>query len=462
MRKAMIAAVLSSSVWVLLCNAHGKESTMSYRHFNVIEHDGKVSSTEPIPADPAPLWAQDVLQERWDWSNGPNPDLPYFQGPIPFVLPPKEGSDEPFYGHNHQPDITWLANGDLMAIWYTTRQEVGTELTVLASRKRAGSSRWDPSSEFFSAPDRNMHGSALLHDGKGTVFHFNGMGRQGETGWTNLALLLRISTDNGRTWTPARPISSGAEYKRRHQVIAGTVLMQNGTLAQPCDAVPSMEGGTALHLSRDGGQTWSDPGQGKPAPTFAQHAVGQGTIAGIHAGVAELKDGRLMALGRGNNIQGRMPMSLSDDLGKTWIYSASPFPPIGGGQRLVLMRLREDPLLLISFTEPGAQAGREPSVGMEFTDADGNSFTGYGMYAALSYDEGQTWPTRKLLTPGKGDFDGGAWTRTFTATPTRAEHAGYLAATQTPDGVIHLISSRLHYQFNLKWLQTPSPSIDSN
>ncbi|HCZ02599.1 MAG TPA: hypothetical protein DHV39_04180, partial [Verrucomicrobiales bacterium] len=51
-----------------------------------------------------------------------------------------------------------------------------------------------------------------------------------------------------------------------------------------------------------------------------------------------------------------------------------------------------------------------------------------------------------------GDWNGGAWTQEFTATPTRAEHAGYLAATQTPDNVIHLISSRLHYRFNLPWL----------
>ena len=36
---------------------------------------------------------------------------------------------------------------------------------------------------------------------------------------------------------------------------------------------------------------------------------------------------------------------------------------------------------------------------------------------------------------------------------THAETAGYLAATQTPDGIIHLISSRLHYRFNLAWLR---------
>jgi len=89
---------------------------------------------------------------------------------------------------------------------------------------------------------------------------------------------------------------------------------------------------------------------------------------------------------------------------------------------------------------------------MTFLSQNGQEFTGHGMYAALSFDQGTTWPVRKLLTPGNGDFDGGAWTRKFTATPTRAEHAGYLAATQTPNNVIHLISSRLHYRLNLAWL----------
>ena len=63
----------------------------------------------------------------------------------------------------------------------------------------------------------------------------------------------------------------------------------------------------------------------------------------------------------------------------------------------------------------------------------------------------------KLVTPGSGGFDGGAWTRTFTAAPDNAEHAGYLACTQSPDGTIHLISSRLHYRFNLAWLKQPAP-----
>ncbi|MFO7775634.1 MAG: sialidase family protein, partial [Candidatus Hydrogenedentota bacterium] len=169
------------------------------------------------------------------------------------------------------------------------------------------------------------------------------------------------------------------------------------------------------------------------------------------------EDGRLMGLGRGDNIDGRMPMSISDDMGETWTYSASEFPPIASGQRLVLTRLREGPILFVSFTDTRG-GDRE---GMLFPDAEGDAFRGYGLFAALSYDEGATWPVRKLVTPGAGEYDGGAHHGHFEATPTNAEHGGYLAATQTPDGVIHLISSRLHYRFNMEWLETPAAPVDT-
>jgi hypothetical protein len=458
-----IAILSKKEIYLLGCISGGflsngdmMTNAITYRHFNVVEENGSVVSTQPVSVDKMPMWADDVSQQTWDWSLGPASQTPYFNGPVPYVLPPKEKSGEPFYPHNHQPAIAWLTNGDLMAIWYSARYEVGTELTVLASRKRVGLDYWDPSSEFFKAPQRNMHGSSIFHDGNGRILHFNGMGRHGEEGWSNLALLLRESFDNAQTWTAACPVSSGTEYNYRHQVISGLFQTTAGLLIQPCDAVPYGQGGTALHISQDDGLNWEDPGQGKPVSAFEQNAVGYGTIAGIHAGVVELKDGRLMALGRGDSINGRMPMSLSDDGGRTWRYSASPFPSIATGQRLVLLRLREGPILLVSFTDADAQAAREPITGMMFTDSNGQEFVGFGMYAAVSYDEGETWPCQKLVTPGHGDYDGGAWTGAFTATPTRAEHAGYLAATQTPDGVIHLISSRLHYQFNLKWIQTPS------
>ncbi len=430
--------------------------SITYRHFDVEEQGGLVIRTNPVEEGELPLWAIDVQQKKWNWKNkGKTNETPYFIPPIPFVIPPESGSNEPFHQHNHQPSIAWMENGDLLAIWFSTMKEAGTEMTVLASRLRAGSDAWDPSSEFFKAKDRNMTGSSLFKNSDGALYHFNSMGAAGETGWANLALLLRISKDNGRTWTAAEPIVPKIEG--RHQVISGTIKTAAGVFIQACDAHWSSSGGTALHISKDGGRTWVDPGEGKATPAFTPAEKGEGTIAGIHGGVVELKDGRLLALGRSDNIDGRMPMSISDDLGETWTYSASPFPPIHSGQRLVLMRLSEGPILLVSFTHFPKRD--DEGEGMMFTDSGGQELAGRGMYAALSYDEGKTWPVRKLLTPGNGTYDGGGWTGEFAASPTQAEPRGYLAATQTPDGVIHLISSRLHYRFNLKWLETPAEPI---
>ena len=142
-------------------------------------------------------------------------------------------------------------------------------------------------------------------------------------------------------------------------------------------------------------------------------------------------------------------MSISADMGRTWTYHASPFPPISGGQRLVLTRLNEGPIFLGSF---GAS--------MEFRDSAGSTFTGSGLFAALSHDEGQTWDLRRLITPGglPRIVDGGGNTGTFTMSDTSAEPRGYMSIHQSPDNVIHLIGSKQYYAFNLTWLrQDPLP-----
>lgn len=434
--------VLAAALYVCLAASPAPlladEPVTAYHHFDVTETQGQITSLKPITPDSPPAWSINVAQQNYVWTQGPSPDQPYFQKPIAFVIPPAEGSDEPFYKHNHCPAITYCDNGDLLAIWFSTQREDGLEMTILASRLRVGATAWDPASEFFKAEQRNMTGSSLLRDDTGQLYHFNGMGPAGVKGWKDLALLMRTSEDNGATWSAPRSIAQGPSYQMRRQVIAGPIITRDGTLIQPCDGNPTHEGPTALHISEDGGKTWHDSG---------------GDIRGIHAGIVELNDGRLMAFGRSQPIDGRMPISYSDDRGKTWTYKASPFPPIYGGQRLILRRLNEGPILLVSFT--WNRKGDEPQ-GMTFLDARGGSFTGYGMFAALSFDEGETWPIRKLLTPGEGELNGGAWTRTFTTSQDHAEPAGYLAATQTPDGVIHLISSALHYQFNLAWLKQPN------
>lgn len=416
--------------------------------FRIVESDAELQHSGEEWSVPAVRRDISAGESMWDIPS----DTPLYLPPIPFVVAPQCGNGVPFYRHNHQPAVTWCDNGDLLAIWFSANEENGREVTVLSSRLKAGCGEWEEAREFFRVPDRNLTGSSLLNDGNGTLLHINGMEASGD--WQNLAMIARRSHDNGATWSAPEIIAP--EHTRRHQVIAGPSITAEGWIIQACDAGPGGNDGTALHISRDGGHTWEDPWDGAPLPDFSDGGVGS-TIAGIHAGVVQLADGSLMALGRGNSIAGsdgklHMPMSISRDMGRTWTYSASPLPPIDGGQRLVLRRLNEGPLLLVSFTGH-PQRTPETDRGMEFTAPDGTKAKGYGMYAAVSFDDGRTWPVRRLVTDSVPRFlDGGAWTGFFESDSTHAEPRGYLCATQTPDGIIHLLSSRLHYRFNLAWL----------
>jgi sulfatase modifying factor 1 len=298
---------------------------------------GKMPKAEPLPIPALPLNRRNVKQKiPPDLAKGPDPEEPYFRGPREYVKIPA-GSNGPIYSeHNHDPALVDCPNGDLLAIWYSCRTESGRELTILASRLRYGSEQWEPASVFWDAPDRNDHAPAMWYDGRDTIYHFNGLSAVGT--WGSLALIMRVSTDSGATWSKARLIA--LEHGHRNQPVESVFRTRQGGIIVPCDAGPGDNDGTAIHISRDRGKTWTDPGAGRLPPRFASGEVGA-WIAGIHAGVVQLEDGSLMALGRGNNIDGRMPMSISKDMGETWTYSASEFPPIGGGQRLILRRLQQ-------------------------------------------------------------------------------------------------------------------------
>ena len=369
----------------------------------------------------------------------------FWAPPVPYIIKPSD--DTPYYRHHHQPAVTWCSNGDLLAIWFSCDAESGREMVMLSSRLKKGQSEWTEAELFFKVPDRNMTGCSLLHLPDGRLMHMNGVSNSGD--WQNLAMCIRFSSDNGMTWS--RPELAAPEHTKRHQVIAGPIVTTDGRIIQCCDAGAGSHDGTAVHISTDNGKSWKDPWDGAPMPSFNDVESGT-TIAGIHAGIVELADGSLMTLGRGNTLtdgNGRrhMPMSISDDGGKTWTYRCSGLPPIDGGQRLVLMRLKEGPIMLVSFTDHPQRTPAEDR-GIVF---DGTK--GYGMFVALSFDEGKTWPVKKLMTDGtERMLDGGAWTKQFIMDATHAEPRGYLAGTQSPDGMIHILSSRLHYRFNLEWI----------
>jgi hypothetical protein len=151
----------------------------------------------------------------------------------------------------------------------------------------------------------------------------------------------------------------------------------------------------------------------------------------------------------------RTPISHTRDWGETWTYEASEFPPFTSSQRAAMIRLREGPILICTYTDTWKDKEKR---GLPFTDAYGGEFTGRGLFAALSFDDGKTWPVRRLVTPGGPDQRVQTTNRTmFTLGDTQAEPVGYMSATQSRDGLIHLVTSKNHYVFNLAWIRQLPP-----
>ncbi len=433
---------------------------------------GEMPATPPLPLPAPPLHCPDVDRARSNqMTRAVPPDEPCFSGPRVFVKIPANSTGPMYSTHNHDPGIAECPNGDLLAIWYSCVLEPGTELSVLASRLRQGAEEWDPASVFYDTPDRNDHGPAIWWDGDRTLCHFNGNYEglwSSQTG-TMTGTILRISTDNGATWSAARQIGAFP------QANVATLKTREGHIIASADG-PDWT--TVIYVSEDGGTTWIDPAEGRTMKEYAQPGGLGPRIAGIHAGIVQLKDGRLMALGRYDHparqqrFHRRAPLSISSDMGRTWNYSASEFPAISSSQRSALIRLREGPLLYCSFTDMVTKRDAEGRVvgafklqereGLLFRDRMGRQFIGYGLYAALSDDEGGAWPIRKLVTPGGPPRDQGSTDNSiFQLSAVSAEPKGYLALCQATDGMIHLISSKLHYSFNLAWLREMPAVADS-
>ena len=384
---------------------------------------GELPKTKPLPVPPPPLHQQNVVQRSIEEvSKGPDPDKPYFKGPRRYVNIPRHMEGPVYASHNHSPDIVACPNGDLLATWYSCVSERDREMTIAGARLRYGQEQWDRASLFWDGPDRNDVASGLWSDDDGKIYWSTGLSTG--AGYSQSAKVLRTSTDSGATWS--RPTLRGAGRIRGVFPDKVAFKLNDGTLV----------GDAFSHLlfSRDNGMTWTNPG---------------GDIRGHHVCAVQLNDGRFLALTRSEEVDGMMAMSISDDLGKSYTYSASEFPPIEGGQQSVLLRLKEGPLFFGSFADWGT----------EITDASGEKRMVRGLFSAVSTDEGKTWPHMRLVTddgPGHPveSTNGGL----FTMSAGNSEYQGYCNGCQTADGLIHIISSRQHFTFNLKWLMTPAPA----
>ena len=380
--------------------------------------------------------------------------VPLFFGPFEYVHFESWVTDESggplFSQHNHAPGLGVQPDGSLIVTWFSCVAETGREPSYAFSTLTAAglpSGAWSHAGLFFKSADRGEQTSLFHTSQSSEMSWFASLGSAG--GYLNSTVVRRgHATSSG--WGVATIVTKetrGATvslpgHGDGHIPFERIVELSDGTWGMSSTVLdcPHAKGACSqVLLSADKGRSWRPTG-------------------GYHSGISqfvELRDNKTwLALGRAgsNTPTSAIPWltrSVSTNRGRSWTHEwQTGLWPLGGGHRHVFFRLQEGPLLLISFTG-----------GSNCTTVSGNTRRISGLYAALSEDEGETFTVMKPLvneafaSKELPTLDGKHWTMSNST----AEPLGYTSARQDEHGVIHVVSSRLSYHFNLVWLRSPPP-----
>ena len=324
----------------------------------------------------------------------------------------------------HNSAIQVLPNGDLLAAFYNTPvSEDDPDQTVITMRRRAGSDDWDMPEPFPVFADAGLAAPVIWNDPAhratpgGQTWFFWGFARL--IGAPPFA--FATSSDNGATWSAAHlPVFPQAIGRYVSQPINSVVRGPDGAIYLPTDSTGRDADGngsiSAVWKSADDGRTWSDTG---------------GRTAGRHTTIVFANNGDLLGFGgKNSSIEGRMPLATSHDDGRTWTKSKLPFDPLASGERPSVIRLASGRLFFTGDFNPKNQKHLHKD----------------GAYAALSSDDGKTWTIKHL--------------------PPDILTVGYVTATQGPDGVIHIATTKnkpnVEIELNEAWVMDSEASADAS
>ena len=279
---------------------------------------------------------------------------------------------------------------------------------------------------------------ALVVTAKGTLLAFCEGRKTSRSDHGDIDLMLRRSSDAGRTWDPQRIV-----YEE-----GGTEKI---TIGNPCAVVDEQTGRVWLAFCRnndrvfmthsaDEGKTWATPveiTEKVKEPEWGWYATGPGH--GIQLKHGEHKGRLVLPCDCGNSKgwgdwdkKGHSLVIYSDDHGETWTrgniteqsMNECEVVELAGGSLLLSMRSYRGPKLrAFAVSQDGGRTWSSPKLheqvycptcqaSMHRSSWQPNTilYSGPGgpgrenMTIRLSYDEGKTWPVAKVLEKGSGAY----------------------------------------------------------
>ncbi len=321
------------------------------------------------------------------------------------------GPETPTGRYKHPACLTELQNGDFYLVYYGGSGEYATETADFGSRRKKGETAWSPPVAIARDPFRSV-GNAVIWQAPDALVWLFYVVRYGET-WSTSRIQFKVSRDQAHTWSDASVLTTeeGMMVRNRPIVLAdGDYLLPvyKETGNDPERVGPES---TSLFFRFDPEtKAWSESGRIRSPNGNIQPAV------------VSLNDTDLIAFcrrggGYGPEEKGYIVRSESHDGGRSWTEGRDAiFPNPNAAVDLITL---DNGHLLLVFND--SMNRRTP------------------LTVAISPDNGQTWPSRRNLAEGDGDF-------------------AYPIALQASDGKIHVVftSDRRtvinHAHFDESWV----------
>ena len=295
--------------------------------------------------------------------------------------------------YKHPASFDELQNGGLYLAFFSGKGEYNdNNAAVFGSRLKKSERRWSPPVKIASDPFHSLGNPVVWQAPDGLVWLFY-VSRYG-THWSDSRIAAKVSRDGEKTWSDSFTVAFDAGMMVR----AHPIVLRNGDYLLPIyhevggDTESVDANCTSLFLRLD------------PATKLWQPSNRvRSRLGNIQPAAVEVTPGHLIAFcRRGGDYNGRpdgwLVRAESHDGGRTWSEGKdSEFP--NPNAAVDFIKLRNDHLLLVyndSFTN------RAP------------------LTVAISTDNAKTFPYRRNVAEGPGDF-------------------GYPTAVQTHDGKIHVV-----------------------
>lgn len=321
------------------------------------------------------------------------------------------GPEVPTGPYKHPACMAELQNGDLYLVYYGGEGEYARDTAVFGSRLAKGSSRWTAPVAIARDPFRSLGNGVVWQAPDGLIWLFYVV-RFGDT-WSSSRIEVKISRDEAKTWSDASllALEPGMMVRNRPIVLASREYLLPVYHETGNDPERVGADSTSLFLRFDPAtRSWT---QSEPI---------RSANGNIQPAVVELESRHLIAYCRRGGdyapeTRGYIVRAESFDGGQTWSPgedSAFPNP----NAAVEFLKLASGHLLLIYNDSMKA---RTP------------------LTAALSLDGDKSYPHRRNIAAGPGDF-------------------AYPAGFQARDGTLHLVytterrSVIMHATFDEAWL----------